>query len=99
MKYRISTQSGRYYEINERSQILRLDVPFTPSDNWTCVGFREILPFNNRGPIITPARLLERSENGWTRFKNGNGRFVLVDYDHGTIREWGDRIISIWGEV
>ena len=92
MKYGIMTESGKYYIIDEHSRINRLDMKFTPSDNWRCVGFREIRPFGNRGTIVSPAEAIRRG----TRFKNGRGRFVLVDYDHGFYREWGDRIVSIW---
>ncbi len=96
MKYRIFTQSGKYYDIDEQGRIGRLDMAFAPSGNWLCVGFREVLPFGNLGPIITPAQLQERSHYGQTRFKNGKGRYILEDIDHGTRRQWGDRITAIW---
>lgn len=28
-------------------------------------------------------------------YKNGKGQYTVRDLDHGTIREWGDRVISI----
>ena len=92
MKYGIMTESGKYYIIDEHSRINRLDMKFTPSDGWRCVGFREVLAFGYRGPIISTEELIRKD----VRFKNGKGRFVMVDYDHGTHREWGDRIVSIW---
>ena len=92
MKYGIMTQSGKYYIIDEQNRINRLDMKFTPSDNWRCVGFREVLAFGHRGTIISPEELIRKN----VRFKNGKGRFVMVDYDYGMYREWGDRIVSIW---
>lgn len=65
--------------------------------NWTLCGFREILPFCNLGYMITAEELLEKNGGRWfgATFKNGRGRYVLVDNDHGTRRTWGDRINSI----
>ena len=65
---------------------------FTPTSNWRCIGFREVLAFGNRGAIISPEELIRKD----VRFKNGKGRYVMVDYDYGMYREWGDRIVSIW---
>ena len=92
MKYGIMTQSGKYYIVDEENRICRLDMKFTPTSNWRCVGFREVLAFGNRGAIISPEELIRKD----VRFKNGKGRYVMIDYDHGTHREWGDRIVSIW---
>lgn len=96
MKYRIQTESLKYYDIHDNGNIERLDIKHTPSNNWQCIGFRKIKPFGYTGVIITPADLLQRSENGRTTFKNGKGKYILVDYDHGTVREWGDHITAIW---
>ena len=92
MKYGIMTESGKYYIIDEHSRINRLDMKFTPSDGWRCVGFREVLAFRHRGPIMSLNEAMKHD----TRFKNGRGKFVMVDFDYGTYREWGDRIVSIW---
>ena len=92
MKYKIMTEGGKYYIIDEQNHICRTDGKFTPTSNWRCIGFREVLAFGNRGPIISPEELIRKD----VRFKNGRGKFVMVDFDHGTCREWGDRIVSIW---
>ena len=44
---------------------------------------------------------MDMAYNGYSKtkeanFKNGRGKFVMVDFDHGTCREWGDRIVFIW---
>ena len=92
MKYGIMTQSGKYYIVDEENRICRTDMKFTPTSNWRCIGFREVLAFGNRGAIISPEELIRKD----VRFKNGKGRYVMVDYDYGMYREWGDRIVSIW---
>ena len=92
MKYGVMTESGKYYIVDEENRIWRLDMKFTPTSNWRCIGFREVLAFGNRGPIISSEELIRKD----VRFKNGKGRYVMVDYDYGMYREWGDRIVSIW---
>ena len=92
MKYKIMTESGKYYIIDEQNRICRTDGKFTLTSNWRCIGFREVLAFGNRGPIISPEELIRKD----VRFKNGKGRYVMIDYDYGMYREWGDRIVSIW---
>ena len=69
------------------------------SGQWRLIGFHEIRPFNHLGPTINVEGLLQKTiDNPYNTlcFKNGKGKYILVDYDHGTIREWGDRINSIW---
>ena len=92
MKYEIMTQSGKYYIIDEENRICRTDMKFTPTSAWRCIGVREVLAFGNRGPIMPLSEAIKHD----TRFKNGIGKFVMIDCDHGTYREWGDRIIFIW---
>lgn len=94
--YRIQTESLKYYNIHDNGNIERLDIKHTPSNNWRCWGFCEIKPFGHLGKRITPAELLECSDYGHTTFKNGRGKYYLIDYDHGTYRLWGDRITAIW---
>ena len=95
----IQTKSNKYFSINEKSQISYLDneqYHQTPSDSWTCTGFKELLPFGHLGPTISAEDLLQRSDAGHTTFRNGKPRFRLADNDHGTTRIWGDGIVSIW---
>lgn len=61
---------------------------------WRLIGFCEIQKFGRLGRLIKPLELLESKDLNMT-FKNGKGRYVLIDYDHGTMRQWGDRIMSV----
>ena len=92
MKYKIMTEGRKYYVIDEQNRICRTDVKFPPTSAWRCIGVREVRAFGNRGPIIPLNEAIKHD----TRFKNGRGKFVMVDFDHGTCREWGDRIVFIW---
>ena len=80
----VATESGRYYKINEKNQIIRTDMPFTPSDSWKLVDF-----IDRYDRTVEP-------KHGECRYKNGRGKFWLVDYDHGTYSVWGDRIVEVW---
>ena len=92
MKYKIMTENRKYYVIDEQNRICRTDMKFTPTDNWRCIGVREVLAFGHRGPIMSLNEAIKHD----TRFKNGKGKFVMIAFDYGAYVEWGDRIVSIW---
>ena len=92
MKYKIMTESRKYYVIDEQNRICRTDVKFPPTSAWRCIGVREVRAFGNKGPLMSLNEAIKHD----TRFKNGRGKFVMVDLDHGTYREWGDRIVFVW---
>jgi hypothetical protein len=85
-RYTVLTQSGHRYYINSKNQIIRTDRPFSPSDSWTFIGL-----VNRYGRYITMAHQV----SGPTVYRNGKGRYWLMDSDHGTRRQWSDRIIHI----
>lgn len=96
---RIRTKQGHYYDVTKEGHIIRLDQKdFQPSGQWRLVGidpynrnqFREFVPFKDI------AKWLATKPD--FKFKNGNPRYTVRDYDHGTIRNWGDGIASIWWE-
>jgi len=90
--YQIKTESNKYYNIDNDNNIIRLDMKdFQPSNKWKLIGFVKILPFNNLSTIINIDRLLDCD----IKFKNGKGKYLLIDLDHGTTRQWGDRITRI----
>jgi len=86
-RYTIKTQSGRYYYIDSANRIIRADMEFSPSGQWTFIGLSD-----RYGRFITMAHL----DSGDTTYKNGKGKYWLHDRDHGTHRIWSDRIVRIW---
>lgn len=75
------------------------------SKNWRFCGIQKI---NNNGYLgnlylNTPKEIInyyneERNKDNFTpfRYKNGKGKFVIFDCDHGTNRMWYDRIVSFF---
>jgi hypothetical protein len=95
----IRTQSGAQYHVNEKAEIIRLDMPgFQPSGQWLMRGLRHVkktslrIPFNE----ITRERLKEMDPTlyatGQFLYKNGKPQWTVDDYDHGTLRTWGDGV-------
>ena len=91
MKYGVYTQSRRYYIVDEKNRIIRTDMKFTPSESWRCAGFCMAKPFGRFGGLES----IEAVAGKEMRYKNGKGKYFLVDYDHGTPRMWSDRIIGV----
>ena len=87
----VSMQYIIEYCINENAEIYRKDV--NPSKHWI---FRGIVKFNNFGyecKRIYAKELLAMSPNelnliDWN-YKNGKGKWHVMDIDHGTYRQWG----------
>src|SRR3954470_10686195 len=98
---RIATKYGEYYDITESGNIIRLDQPgFKPSGQWKLRGIVEA----RYGRMI--ARFQGMAIFDWLDekpellFKNGNPRYTIADFDHGTNRTWGNikshGIAGIW---
>ena len=87
----IVTESGQYYRVNEKMEITQ-SINNSFSGNWKLLGFRMIYPFARTGNLINPLEMLDQN----MKFKNGKGRYVLVDLDHGTTRQWGDHICGFF---
>jgi hypothetical protein len=87
IKFRLYTRYGKSYLIHDNGNIERTDMEFTPSGEWRLEGIRhvhrnEFYPFKDITPdLINSLTLL---------YKNGNPQYTVVDYDHGTRREWGN---------
>ena len=108
----IHTDSGKYYYAVEKNgkmcliqsertynhDALQRALSQKPIDEWGLTekwllrGFCEVLPFGQIGQL----RTIEDMVSEPLTFKNGKGKYLLADYDHGTNRLWGDRINSIW---
>ena len=72
--------------INTENQIIRTDMDFTPSEGWKFVVFCDRL-----GREVS----IDLNRTALTRYKNGRGAVWVVDYDHGTRRMHGDRVVEI----
>ena len=85
---RLSTPSGDHYRIMANGNIVRHDLKgFEASGQWRLVGLKAVnsnafIPFE----WLTPGKV--RALN--LRYKNGNPRWTVVDFDHGTKRVWGN---------
>ncbi len=93
----IYTTFGKTYKVNEKGQIMRTDMRFTPSGTWVLLGIQHVKATNTFIPIseLTPENIKSIS----LLYKNGNPKFTMVDKDNGTKRVWGtERIKDIWFE-
>lgn len=92
---RIRTKQGSYYDVTADGNIIRLDIPgFKASGQWRLTGIestlgrREYIPFDEiENWLKTKPTFL---------FKNGEPRYTIRDFDHGSIRVWGNGIAFIW---
>ena len=84
-KFSLRTPHGDSYTIMDGGEIQRDDGHNTASASWRLVGLqhvrrREFIPFSQLGNRL--------HEIG--RYKNGKPQWTVRDFDHGTIREWGN---------
>lgn len=94
----VRTEHNDHYIINEKGEITQLknDIPYSQhkfSGSWLALGIRQVLPFNRLGGLISIEKACEIQE---FKFKNGRGKYYMVDLDHGTQRIWGSRITGMW---
>lgn len=103
----VRTFAGHYYRIHENGNIQRMDMPdFKPSGLWKAV--RLVKP--NGSKVFSLPEVFEKAEaNGFVEYESDarqNGEFILrhknrkpklylMDNDYGTLRQWGDGIVSI----
>lgn len=89
------------YSVNERGHIGRPSIKMPPSAAWQFRGLVRISPF---GSIVErmyfdnadsfAARLRTMRPDEW-RFKNGKGRWRIIDCDHGTNRQMGVEVLGM----
>lgn len=86
----VRTEREPYYVNEETGEIGRRDS--MPSGQWKLVGARE---YNNFGYCVARYSLNDIIEGAvpW-RWKNGKARCYIVDWDHGTFREWRQTVIE-----
>ena len=96
----LETQSGQRYIVSEKNELAQYRYDFSKgglqrpqfSGNWKLVGFAQVLPFGHIGPDIPPEKVLGQD----LKFKNGRGAYMVLDYDYGTHRIWGDRAVAFY---
>lgn len=88
MKPRTICSGGSYYRLHVNGNIERLDMKLEPSDQWRVVG---AVQMNNFGRVVKRFSLQDILRDPasipW-RNKNGTQCTHLLDFDHGTIRQW-----------
>lgn len=95
MKYAIQTEHGHIYFIDENYCITSENWT-KPSMDWQLCCLRRVKPFGHVGLPLSIEIVLSEHPDGNLRFKNGRGKYVVQDYDHGTQRIWSDRVVAIW---
>lgn len=80
----LETEHGQRYIIHPNGDVERTDMLLEPSGQWKMVGIQrtgrsKIIPLD----LVTP------------EWKNLRGSYHLVDFDHGTLRIWGETITNI----
>jgi hypothetical protein len=88
--FRLSTPYGNHYHVTTSGNIIRLDQPdFVPSGQWSFLGLQHV----KRSEFIPFADVVRMVANGTLpalSYKNGNPQFTVRDFDHGSVRVWGN---------
>lgn len=84
----ILTPYGNHYKVDSNGNIIRTDIKgFKPSKQWKFMGLSHV----KRPDFIPLSSLTPKFFDGFnTCWKNGNPQWTVRDWDHGTIREWGN---------
>lgn len=84
-------QHGReYWKLHDTGEIERPGM-FGPSGSWTVAGAVERNNFGNVTRRYSLAEILANPGAIPWRHKNGSQRVFVRDWDHGTLREWGNK--------
>ena len=65
------------------------------SGSWILVGFKNVEKFGRLSRKTYSVEELSKMNKDQMFFKNGRPRFVMVDNDHGTMRFWSKRVLSV----
>jgi hypothetical protein len=80
----IQSERGKWYVIYPNGDIQRTDMLHEPSGQWTMLGL-----VGDGG--FTPLHLITPEWRNGKRLR----KYRIRDFDHGTLREWGDTIDGI----
>jgi hypothetical protein len=88
--YTIDTARERY-SVDANGNIGRPSIRMEPSGMWTVHGAARYNNFGNRTAFMRFPECMKICD--W-RHDNGKSKWRLIDYDHGTMRQWGETVIS-----
>lgn len=89
----LETDHGHRYRVHENGNIERLDgANGSGSSSWKVLGIDHV---QRRMFIRFPECFADRE---WT-YKNGRGMWCIRDLDHGSVRNWGDRIHRVYKDI
>ena len=63
----------------------------TFSDQWKLRGFALSRPFGRIGTRIEPIDFIRNNLREDMKYKNGNCKYFILDFDYGSERIWGNR--------
>lgn len=76
---------GKEYHVSKEGYISYDGL--TPSAGWIFLGVRHV----KRNEFVALEDLTpEKMESMTWRYKNGNPQYTVIDWDHGTMRMWGN---------
>jgi hypothetical protein len=84
--FRLATPYGAYYTIMDGGEIQRDDGANRASEQWRILGIQHV----KRREFIPFADLARRLPDLELRYKNGAPQWTVRDFDHGTMRVWGN---------
>lgn len=89
-----TTNRREFWAFYENGQIKKPDGYLSDGKSWEFVGLLERKPFGHCGIFISRRTIFENlgfyRDNANMKFKNGKNKYVVVDKDHGTFRNWGE---------
>ena len=97
MAYRLATRSETF-TIADNGDISRPKIGLGASGKWKLRGFVRRNSFGHpveRVPFTPEALAALIARDDW-HCKNGRGRWHPCDLDHGTYREWGETVSSLY---
>ena len=83
----LTTPYGNRYVIHEGGDVQRTDLEgFTPSGQWRMLGLQHV----KRRDFIPLSEVYARLPSLTLLYKNGSPQYTVRDFDHGTVRVWGN---------
>lgn len=92
------TQRGECYKVDLKTgNMSQNNFPFSGGWKFVCFKMFNKGAFIHLSDIQNNPKIIEEVSRDW-RFKNGSGKYVVRDLDHGTLRQWSERVSNVWIE-